>query len=350
MDNNKFTEGYLYNDSFTEKEFLDAVIKNIKDDYNSPSYIFDEMKIGNIERIEFPIIQATGQSEIKYSRMLGFDRIETTTKYKTTTYSSGYQNQTHSTSSRTITDWKQDTGTIEGDDTSGTIYEDLKIYDEYITNHQMDKSNIRVLSNDELNKYSLSSNIIEYLKNDILSKVFKNNITYPTDKVKDEEYHGNTNLTNICITIVSLYKLTITIRDKAITFIASSNGNIDIKQFGEYPLDNIDNIFEFNRKMANERKIATYKERTIAKCSILSSIVLFILFLILGLILNILALTIISIVILVIGLIIGIKFIIDVKKISKPYYEKVRENANKQYNNLHNQKEESYQRFIKNMK
>lgn len=43
-----YTEGYLYNDSFSEKEFKEAVLKYIMDDYMSPSYIFDELEISEL--------------------------------------------------------------------------------------------------------------------------------------------------------------------------------------------------------------------------------------------------------------------------------------------------------------
>ena len=44
MKDYKINVGYLYNDSFTEKEFLNAVLKKINDDNSAPSYIFDEIE------------------------------------------------------------------------------------------------------------------------------------------------------------------------------------------------------------------------------------------------------------------------------------------------------------------
>ena len=291
MKDYKINVGYLYNDSFTENVFLNAVLKKINDDNSAPSYIFNEMDISKVFRIEFPIFLCDGNAEIKYSRMIGFDKIETTTKYKT----NAYGNKTHSTSSRTITDWKKDSGVISGSASSGTILEEYKIYDEYITNHKMDKNNIRVLSNNELKKYKLTDDMIEYLENDILNKVFKNNITYPGNHVKDEEYNGSTSLSNISCTIVSLYALTVSVRDKSITFIAASNGEIDIEMYGEYPLDNFDCVFKLNREITKERLEATKTPRKYAKYTIVATIISFIILLILGISLNLLALTIISI-------------------------------------------------------
>ena len=99
MEKYKLDEGYIYNDSYSEKDFYDAVLETIRNDSMAPSYIFDEMIISKVVRINVPLILTDGDSEIKYSRMIGFDKLETTTKTKTTTYGSGYQNKTHSTSS-----------------------------------------------------------------------------------------------------------------------------------------------------------------------------------------------------------------------------------------------------------
>ena len=346
MEEYKFNVGYLYKDSFTEKEFLDAVLKYIKDDYLAPSYIFDEMVLSKIGRIDIPLIFSDGKSEIEYSRMIGYDRYETTTKYKTTTYSNGFQNKTQSSSTRTITDWQNDYGTISGTASSGNYEEKYKIYDEYVQNHVMDKNNTRYLSEDELNNINLPSEIIELLKNDILNKVFTENITYPGNHVKNEKYSGTTTLYNISCTIVSLYSLAIKIRDKELLFIACSNGEIEIKLFGDYPLDNYDEVNKVNREFSSQRLEATKKPRAIARYTILSTLFLFILFLSLGLSLKLLALTIISIIILIVGLIIWIKYLMDIKKISKPYYQKIFENNIKDYENKNKSKEESYQKFI----
>ena len=339
---NKFNEGYLYNDSFSEKEFKDAVLKYILDDIEAPSYIFDEMELSKIKRINIPLIQSIGESEIEYVRMIGFDTIETTTKYKTNSYG----NRTYSTSSRTITNWQNDSGRILGNASSGFFDEKYKIYDEYITNHVMDKNNYRLLSNEELDNINLTDDIIDFLKNDILNKVFKNNITYPGNHVKNEEYHGTTTLKNICCTIVSLYALSITIRDKNLLFIACSNGDIDIKLFGDYPIDDYEDNLKFNIEVTKERKEATKNERKILKITLLFSIISFILLLILGISLKLLALTIISIIILIIGFIIGFIFINKIKKISKPFYKKIYEHNHKVFKEHQRIKEEGYQSFI----
>ena len=192
--------------------------------------------------------------------------------YKTTTYSNGYQNRTQSSSTRTVTDWKKDYGKLTGTASSGYFDEKYLIYDEYVTNHLMDKSNIRLLTIDELNEYPLTSEVVDFLKNDILNKVFANNITYPGQHVKNEEYYGETMLYNTSLTIVSLYAVTISTRDKSFTFIACSNGDIDLKMFGDYPADNYDNVINFNREITVQRKEATKTQRANAKYTIFSSI------------------------------------------------------------------------------
>ena len=88
----------------------------------------------------------------------------------------------------------------------------------------------------------------------------------------------------------------------------------------------------------------------ISKLSLLFSILSFILFLILGITLDVIVLTIISFVILVLGIIISIKYMIDVKNISKPYYKKIADNNKMNFERMNQEKEASYQRFIKNIK
>ena len=349
MSDNKFDMGYLYKDSFSEKEFLDAVLKTIMDDYTAPSYIFDEMVCSKIGRINIPLILTDGDAEIEYSRMIGYDRYVTTTKYKTTTYSNGFSNRTQSSSTRTVTDWQRDSGTLTGTAKSGTYDERYKVYDEYVTNHVMDKNNIRQLSDEELSKYTLTDDMVEFMKNDILNKVYANNITYPGHHVKNEEYYGTTTLYNTTVTIVSLYAITIAIRDQEITFIASSNGDIEIKMFGDYPADDFDELFKFRERVTGERLEATKSQRKIFKCTILTTILSFILFLALGLALKILALTIISFVVLVLGLIVGIKFSNDIKRISKPYYQEIFERSKRDSENKQRIKEESYESYIRKL-
>ena len=90
MGNFKLDNGFVYNDSFTEKDFYDAVIENIRTDFRAPSYIFDEVIMSKVGRINVPLILTDGKADIEYSRVIGYDTYETTTKYKTTTYSNGW--------------------------------------------------------------------------------------------------------------------------------------------------------------------------------------------------------------------------------------------------------------------
>ena len=348
MEDYKINVGYLYKDSFSEKEFIKAVLKYIAQDSSSPSYIFDEMVCSSVSRINIPLILCDGQSEIQYSRMVGYDRIETTTKYITTTYGNGYQDKKRRTSCRTITDWKRDSGTINGCASSGTYDDNYKVYDEYVTNHVMDKNNIRQLTGEELSQYKLTQGQIDYLKNDILNKVFEENITYPGNHIKDEEYYDNTTLYNISCTIVSLYNLSITVRDKNIQFIACSNGDIEIKQFGEYPIDNYEDVLNFTRQMSSERNEATKKERHMAKITILSTLILFAISLILGIVLHTIALSIISVIILVIGLIIWIRIKQVIKIISRPYNKRIFEYNTLDYEKKLQKKQDAYLKYLAN--
>ena len=348
MGNFRLENGFVYNDSFTEKEFYDAVIENIRQDFNAPSYIFDEMEISNIGRINVPLILTDGEANIEYSRVIGYDTYETTTKVKTTTYGNGWQNRSQSTSTRTITNWENDYGTLTGSAKSGTYDEQYKIYDEYIRDHKMDKSNMHQMSDDELIQYTVSPEMVEFMENDIITKVFTNYITYPGQHVKNEEYSGEVSFYNSAVTIVSMYSIGIRIRDKELYFVACTNGDIELKIFGEYPADNFDEVFKITSEIESRRLEATKKERRIVKLSILSSIALFILFLVLGLSLDVLALTIISFVVLAAGIVVAIIFGKKVKKISKPYKDEIREHNERDFAAKRNHKEESYQSFIRN--
>ena len=348
MGNFKLENGFVYNDSFTEKEFYEAVLENIRNDFRAPSYIFDEIEISDIGRINVPLILTDGEANIEYSRMIGYDTYETTTKVKTTTYSNGWQNRSQSSSTRTITNWQSDYGTLTGSAKSGTYDEQYKIYDEYIRDHQMDKSNIHQMDSAELSQYTVSPEMIEFMENDILTKVFTNHITYPGQHVKNEEYSGTVTFYNSAVTIVSMYSLAVKIRDKELLFVACTNGDIELKIFGEYPADDYDEVFKITSAIESRRLEATINERRIVKLSILSSIALFILFLVLGLSLDILALTIISFVVLVTGIVVAIIFGKKVKKISKPYNEEIREHNERDFAAKRNHKEESYQEFVNN--
>ena len=346
MSNFKLDNGFVYNESFTEKEFYDAVLENIRNDFQAPSYIFDEVVFSNIGRINVPLILTDGEANIEYSRMIGYDTYQTTTKVKTTTYSNGWQNRSQSSSTRTITNWQNDYGTITGSAKSGTYDEQYKIYDEYIRDHQMDKSNMHKMTGEELSQYTVSPEMVEFMENDILTKVFENYITYPGQHVKNEEYSGEVTFYNSAVTIVSMYSLALRIRDKELLFVACTNGDIELKLFGEYPADNFDEVFTITSEIESNRLEATKNERRIVKISILSAIASFILFLILGLSLDILALTIISFATLLIGIIIAIIYGKKVKKISKPYNDEIQKHNERDFENKRKHKEESYQIFI----
>ena len=349
MNNYKIKEGYLYKDSFTEKDFLNSVINNIKNDNDAPSYIFNEMILSDVKRINVPLILTDGDAKIEYSRMIGINNIITTTKTTTKTYGNGYQNVSHNSYSNTVTNWQNDSGVIEGSSKSGYYYKEYIEYDDYIRDHIMDKNNIRALTIEELDKYSISLDVVEYMKKDILDKVYQENTTYPTNQVKDEKYNGDVILYNTTCTIVSLYSIDVTIRDKKIIFVASSNGDIDLKMFGEYPFDDYSKVFEFTKEISKERSIATKNQRLIKRLAILLSVPLFILLLVLGISLNILVLTIISFVVLILGIIIFIIKSKEIKKISKPYNKRIIEYRSRIYNDNNKNKEEGYNKFINKM-
>ncbi len=344
---NKITYGYKYNDSFTEDEFKNEVFKFLLNSRLAPDYIFDEFEYSNVGRINIPLIIAEGKSEIEYSRMLGFDRYETTTKVKTTTYSNGFSNRTQSSSTRTITDWKKDEGVLEGTATAGYYDPKYELYNEYVANHVMDKNNICTLTADEIKNYEISDEVVHNLKNDILNNVFHNNITYPTNNVKNEEYYGTTTINNITCTIVSLYKMVISIRDKQLMFFACSNGEIEMKYFGEFPLDD-DYIESMNKvsEIITEKKKETKTPKLIYRLSFLFGIAIFVTFLVLGIQNNQTVLIILSFIPLIIGFVIGIKYYKVASKINKAYSNKVIAYNNDKDKQRFEKKERSYERLI----
>ena len=344
------TFGYRYGDSFTEEDFRNEVFQFLKDSILVPTYIFDEMEYTKVGRINIPLIIADGTATINYSRKLGFDRYETTTKVKTTTYGNGYQNRTQTSSTRTITDWRYDEGTLTGDASAGTYDEKYRSYDEYVTNHVMDKNNIIQIEPNEYAPYEATEEMLNNIKNDILNKVYSENITYPADHVKNEEYYGDVTLHNITYTIVSLYSMVISIRDKQILFYACSNGQIEMKYYGDFPFDDdwqqeLDTVGEINRERSQETK----KPRLIYIFSFLIGIALFITLLVLGIQNNLIALNILSAVPLLIGFFFGIKYFRITSKINRAYSKRVIDYRMNLENKRQEIKNESYESFIQKL-
>ena len=343
-----FASGIKYKDSITKNEYIDKILLYLKNEYLAPAYIFDEMELGTVNKIEVPIICATGHSEINYSRLIGNDRIETWTEVQTTKYSDGSTKKDYINHSRTITDWDPDSGMLVGEATAGAYDDKYLIYEDVISIENRERDT-EVLSDSELDSYEINQELIKELKNRITNKVFYNNISYPGDHVKNESYSGITKITELSCVVLPIYELELIIRDKQISFYSCSNEPVIIKRKGDFPIQ--DDQEEANNevnKMATERDKVALKPRTFMYLSYIGGIVLFLLFIILGSTYNIVFLNYISFVVLVSGIISGFIFSRKVKKIIREFGTKITEYNNKRAERLQHLKDEGYERYINN--
>ena len=343
-----FASGIKYEDSITEDDYVNKILLYLKDEYLAPGYIFDELICEDVKRIEIPIVCATGHSEINYSRMIGTDKIETWTEVKTTKYSDGTSKKNYYNRSKTVTDWDPDSGMLVGEAVESAYDDKYKQFDDVITLENRE-NNTTILSDSELDSYEINPEMINDLKNRITNTVFYKNITYPGDHVKNETFSGTTKITELSCVILPIYVLNIKVRDELITFYACSNGQVDIKQVGHFPMQ--DDQEEANNavyEIAKERNKVAFKPKTFMYLSYFLGIAFFLLFIILGSNFDIVALNIISFIVLLSGIVVGLIFSRKVKKITREYGTKINEYNNIRDARLQKQKDEGYERYIKN--
>lgn len=346
-----FIDGYKYDPSITKGEFVNQVLLMIKDNCLAPSYVFDEMKLGDVEVINVPIYSAEGHADINYSRTIGYDRLEQWTEYKITKYSDGTSKTEPKYKSRTVTDWHPDSGMLCGDSQT-TYYEDkYNPLNPAIKRSLRDENNISPLTDDELDSYEVNPDIVNSMKNDIINDVFRNNISYPGNHVKDEYYSGNAKITKLSLILYPVYTLEIIVRDKTIYYYASPNGEIDIQMTGDYPSENdVEEYFAKCREYGEERRALTKKPKLIRNLIFLATLAAFITCLVFGSKYDLLFLTIIGIVLFVGGLIPTIMFHSKVKKLNKIVSDKVIQFNKERNARLENEKNEGYNRFINRQK
>jgi len=338
--------GYKYNPSITKDEFKDQVLLFLNIIDEAPSYIYDELELSPVNEIDVPILEATGHSEINYSRMIGNDKIETWTEVKITKYPDGSEHKENINHSKTVIDWDPDSGMLVGDATVSRYSTKFDDYDDAISLKRNNKD-ISNLDDDILDEIKIDDNLIKELKNEILNTVFRENISYPGDHVKNETYSGNTKINELNVVVLPLYELELTLRDKTITFYSSANSPVEIKRKGEFPPEDDE---EENRKhieeLLNEKKNNLKKPKLIKYLSIISGIFFFILFLILGIEFSNTFLNVSSFVLLFIGIIISAIFNSKIKKIDLEYNTKIDDYNNDRKNRLRKLKTDNYKRYI----
>lgn len=344
----KFTSGYRINDSLTKDEFKNQVFLYLKNESMAPSYIFDEFKFDDAIKIDIPIIGLNGQAEIYYSRNIGYEKTETWMEKKTVKYSNGTKNVSYTPRSRTTTEWVEDSGVITGEATVRGYDKKFNQFSELIS-LDIDNKNISILSNDELQKIELSQELLDTLKNDLLNKVYSDNITYPGDFVKDEKTSGNVSILNLYTVITSVFVLEIKIRDKEVYFYARTSGDTSLKVVGDFPYDNAyDEYFEQANIIGTEKKEALKKPKRFYHMTNLLGLLGFILLLVFGIVFDILALKITSFIPIIIGFIVGYKSMKEAKRIKKEYGQKYIKLNSEHSEKIKNIKNESYERFINN--
>ena len=346
MSDLKFNSGYRYKESFGKSEFLDSALIYLRDEYLCPPYIFEEAKFSDVNVIEIPIITASGSANVSYSRMLGYDKQIAITTKKTTRYSDGTSRNQYSTRYKTETEWIADNGTIAG--FSKSTFIDPK-FSEFIDNQDLDNTPIIPLSAEELNTIKIDNEALNALKNDILTNVFSENITYPVNKVKHETYSGEVSINKMELQIVLMYAIEVNVRNKSFVLYSSSIGTPKIIRLGDLPIN--DDQEEFNKKIyaiADKRDKITKPNRTIRLISILLLPILFIALLAIGINKNILVLRIVAFVPLILLIIIVIILNKKIGKVVKEYGKQMGALYTERDQLLQEERTDAYNRFINN--
>lgn len=344
MDKLHFQSGYRYSDSYSMEEFFDRALIYLKDDEFCPPYIFDEAKFSNVTKIDIPIIKAKGTASINYSRLLGYDKqvaytIETKIKKP-----DGSTQRKYSNSFKTETEWVKDLGTINGIGESSFV--DPK-YIDFINSLKLDDSYLIKMDNKELNSLIIDDAVLEELKNNILNNVYKDNITYPVNKIKNEEYSGDVDVENLSITFISLYAIDVTVRDITFVLYASTNGNSTIYKLGNYPIN--DDQEDYNKRIYNiskERNSITKLPRTIRLLTVILFTALFIALLAIGIVKDILVLKILAFLPLIIEIIIVIILNKKIRKVVLLYGEQMNNITNERSKLINEERIDGYNRYI----
>ena len=348
MENNlHFQEGYCYSDSYSKEEFFDAILKYLRDEYLCPPYIFDEAKFSEVNKIDIPIIKAKGIANVNYSRMLGYDKQVKYTTKKTTRFSDGTSRNQYSYSYKTETEWVNDYGTLSG--LASATFIDPK-YVDFINSQELDNSSIIPLENKELNSFRIDEEALNSLKQNILDNVYRDNITYPVNKVKKEQYDGDVEIENLSVTLVSIYAMDVTVRDKTFVLYACTNGSDKIYRLGDLPIN--DDQEEFNNRIydiATKRDKITKLPRTIRLLTILILSASFIALLAIGINKNILALKIVSFIPIILEIVIVIILNKKIRKVVLEYGEQMNNITSEREKLIEEERIEGYNRFINNI-
>lgn len=344
MDRLHFQSGYRYSDSYSMEEFFNKALIYLKDDEFCPPYIFDEAKFSNVSKIDIPIIKAKGIASINYSRILGYDKQVTYTIETKIKKPDGSTQRKYSNSFKTETKWVKDSGVING--VSEASFVDPK-YIDFINSLNLDETSLVKIDNKELNSFIIDDVVLEQLKNNILNNVYKDNITYPVNKIKKEEYSGEVEINNLSVTIISLYALEVNVRDSSFVLYASTNGSSTIYKLGNYPIN--DDQEDYNKRIYNissERNSITKLPRTIRLLSVILLTALFLTLLIIGISKNILALTIVSFIPLILEIVIVIILNKKIRKVVLEYGEKINNITNERSKLINEERIDGYNRYI----
>lgn len=347
MDNTlHFQEGYRYDDSYSKEEFFEVALKYLRDEYLCPPYIFSEAKFSEVNKIDIPIIDAYGSAQINYSRLLGYDKQVAYTTKKTTRYSDGTSRNQYSTSYKTETEWVKDLGTITG--TANAKFIDPKFID-FISEQHVDSSSIIPLDNKELNSLKIDDVALDSLKHDILEITYRENITYPVNKIKKEQYDGEVNIIKLSVTFVSMYAIDVTVRDKTFVLYACTNGSSKIYRLGDLPIN--DDQEEFNHKIysiSSKRDSITKLPRLFRLLSIIFLSVLFVLLLAFGINKDILALKLVAFIPVILEIVIVIILNKKIRKVVREYGEIMGKLYQERDKLIEEERIEAYENYINN--
>ena len=167
------------------------------------------------------------------------------------------------------------------------------------------------------------------------------------NKIKKEQYSGDVEIEKLSVTLVSIYAIDVTVRDKTFVLYACTNGSSTIYKLGDYPIK--DDQEDYNNKIYNlskERNSITKLPRTIRLLTILIFTALFIIMLSIGIAKNILALKIVSFIPLILEIIIVIILNKKIRKVVLLYGEKMNDITNERDKLINEERIDGYNRLV----
>ncbi len=341
-----FNTGIATKVKYSEEEFKKEVFKFLRDNENIPSYVFDEMELDDIKIIIVPLIHVHGHADVNYSRLVGFDRIESHTEFKKYKDASGNEHIDAYEVKETKTDWHTENGMLSGESYAIDYNSDTRAFTILGSVTHLADEEFEELDNDTLDDYKIDANALNKIKRDIISNVYYSKITKSGDHQKNESYNGRTTIDKSTLVLAKIYAIKIKLRNEDLILYSPSYGVLDVDVIGDIPQE--DDAAEFENKvdeLLDEKKALMKKPNLISTLLFVLAGVSFLGLLILGISLNVVALTILSFIIPIICIIAGVIFKVKAKEIHIQYNVKIDKLDEERDTRIQNKKNAGYNQF-----